>query len=120
MRVLIADDDPLVRELLTAVLEASLFELVYAHDGIAAVEAAKTHRPDCIVLDLMMPGMDGLSVCEALRKDPDTAGVRVVMLTANALAARGNWQEAGVDILLTKPFGALDLIDAITGAGTSR
>lgn len=120
MRVLIADDDPLVRELLTAVLEAGMFDLAFAHDGIQALAAAQTHRPDCIVLDLMMPGMDGLSVCEALRKDPETADIRIVMLTANALAARGNWREVGVDVLLTKPFGALDLMDAIMGTREAR
>ncbi|MFP5224450.1 MAG: response regulator [Actinomycetota bacterium] len=116
LKVLIADDDALVRELLGAVLEAGQFELVFAEDGLSALEAVKDSRPDCVILDLMMPGMDGLSVCEAIRKDPDIAGVRVVMLTANALATRGRWREAGVDAMLTKPFGALDLMDAITGS----
>lgn len=115
MRVLIADDDMLVRELLGAVLEASPFELVYAEDGLEALDAVRRHRPDCVILDLMMPGMDGLEVCRRLRQDPETAAVRVVMLTANALAARGDWRAAGVDVLLTKPFGALDLLDAING-----
>jgi CheY-like chemotaxis protein len=118
LRVLIADDDALVRELLGAVLEAGQFELVFAEDGLSALDAVKTSRPDCVILDLMMPGMDGLSVCEAIRKDPEISDVRVVMLTANALAARGAWREAGVDALLTKPFGALDLMDAINGTAT--
>lgn len=115
MRVLIADDDPTVRELLSAVFEGSDLEVSLARDGEEALAAAHRTRPDCVILDVMMPKLDGVSVCRQLRADPRTAQTRIVMLTASPLAGSPEFMTAGADAWLPKPFGALALMDAVIG-----
>lgn len=115
MRVLIADDDPIVRDLLTAVFEGADLEISTAADGEEAIQEAHRTRPDCIILDVMMPKVDGLAVCRRIRDDPRTAGSRIVMLTASPMRAATLWLSAGADACLPKPFGALALMDAVLG-----
>jgi CheY-like chemotaxis protein len=115
MRVLIVDDDPVVRDLLTAVFEGADLDISVAADGAEALRQAKKHRPDCIILDVMMPVIDGLSVCRRLREDPITSRSRIVMLSANKVRSASEWESAGADAYLPKPFGALALMDAVLG-----
>ena len=100
-RVLIVDDDPTVLRLLEVNFRLDGFETLTAATGEQALGVARTGRPDAIVLDVMMPGMDGHQVFEALRDDPATAGIAVVFLTGRAApeeAAR--YVSEGVDYLM--------------------
>lgn len=104
-RILVADDDPVIRELLQFNLRAEGYAVEAVEDGIAACEFARTTSPDLVVLDVMMPGCDGLTALRELRADPATAHLPVVLLTAKATDEEV-WQgwEAGADYYLTKPF----------------
>jgi DNA-binding response OmpR family regulator len=117
-QILVVDDDPAIRQLLTDVLEMEGHEVRTAPDGLAAVRTLEVLRPDCVVLDVMMPGLDGYGVLRSIRAQ-DGDPVPVIMLTAAAepdTAVRA-WTD-GVDYFLAKPFKAdqvLDLIDALLG-----
>jgi DNA-binding response OmpR family regulator len=117
-QILVVDDDPAIRQLLTDILEMDGHEVRVAVDGLAAVRVLEVLRPACVVLDVMMPGLDGYGVLRTIREQEGDP-VPVVMLTAAAepdTAARA-WSD-GVDYFLAKPFGAdqvLDLIDALLG-----
>jgi two-component system chemotaxis response regulator CheY len=110
--VLIADDDDFIRRLVTTTLEdVSGVRLVEARDGLEAVELALRTRPALILLDVAMPGLDGIEACRRLRAEPATSETPIVMLTAHA----GDDDEAravaaGADRYLTKPFSPLDLL----------
>ena len=115
-RILVVDDDPAIRQLLTDVLEMEGYEVTLAVDGIAAVRAVKGASPDFVVLDVMMPGMDGFEVLSTIRAQ-DGEPVPVLMLTAAAEpdADSRAWAN-GVDFYLAKPFSPdaiLDLIDSV-------
>ena len=117
MRVLVVDDDPLVRNLLSAVLHDANFDLDEAVDGAEALAIAASRPPDVVVLDVMMPGLDGFDVCRTLRADPDFATTRIVILTAKSTpGARDEALRAGADAFFTKPFSPLDLIETVMGA----
>jgi CheY-like chemotaxis protein len=117
MRVLVVDDDPLVRNLLSAVLHDASFDLDEAVDGHDALAIAAVRPPDVVVLDVMMPGLDGFDVCRALRADPAFAATRIVVLTAKSTpSTRDDAYRAGADAFFTKPFSPLDLIDTVLGA----
>ena len=110
IRVLVADDDPDIRFILRANLEAEGMAVDEAPDGVQALALAAGLRPDVLVLDVMMPGRDGLDVLAALRADPATADMPVLVLSAKA--GDGDiWEgwRAGADIYLTKPF-EVDLV----------
>jgi CheY-like chemotaxis protein len=105
--VLIADDDPDIVRLLTLTLRQEGFRLLSANDGESALRLARAERPDLVLLDWQMPGLDGLAVCRALRaeEDPRLRDVPVVLLTAQAGAENtAAGFEAGVTDYLTKPF----------------
>ncbi|RPK93488.1 response regulator transcription factor [Streptomyces sp. ADI98-10] len=108
LRVLVVDDDLTVAEVVAGYLGRAGYEVTRADDGPAALECAARHRPDLVVLDLMLPGMDGLEVCRRLRAE---APVPVIMLTA-----RGDEDdrilglEVGADDYVTKPFSPRELV----------
>ncbi|MFJ3980273.1 response regulator transcription factor [Streptomyces sp. NPDC090021] len=111
-RILVVDDDPTVSEVVAGYLERAGFTVHRAEDGPAALESAARHRPDLVVLDLMLPGMDGLEVCRRLRASGNgRPPVPVVMLTA-----RGDEDdrilglEVGADDYVTKPFSPRELV----------
>jgi DNA-binding response OmpR family regulator len=109
-RVLVVDDEAPIRLLCRVNLEAEKMEVLEAADGPSGLECARRERPDVILLDVMMPGMDGWAVAEALVEDPATSDVPIVFLTARAEARD---QARGLDIggieYITKPFNPLDL-----------
>ncbi|MCZ2857713.1 response regulator transcription factor [Blastococcus sp. VKM Ac-2987] len=111
-RVLVADDEDDIRELVAlAVRKAGCQVVTTAPDGGTALAAARSQLPDLAVLDVSMPGMTGLEICAALRADPATAGVRIVLLSAGASpdeVARG--LAAGADAYLAKPFTVAGLV----------
>ena len=114
--VLVVDDDPSVRALLREVLELEGHVVQVAPDGYAALRAVAAERPDCVVLDVVMPGMDGHEVLARLRATAGGLELPVVMLTGaadDANAWRG-WS-GGVDLLLGKPFDADELLRSVDG-----
>jgi len=119
--VLVVDDDPDIRMLLTMNLEVSGYRVTEAENGHEAAEMARALVPDLIVLDLMMPGIDGLGVLERLKADPVTKDIPVVMLTAKASDhdVWAGWQ-AGVDYYMTKPFEPEHLLQFIEYLGDSE
>ncbi|MFM7535018.1 MAG: response regulator transcription factor [Acidimicrobiales bacterium] len=101
--VLIADDDRAIRESLARLLKLEGYEVVVAADGAEALGALKTHRPDVLVLDVMMPILDGLTVCRVLRAEKDRTPI--LMLTARVETAdRVAGLDAGADDYLPKPY----------------
>jgi two-component system alkaline phosphatase synthesis response regulator PhoP len=112
-KILIVDDEPNVRRLLRILLKKK-FTVVEAEDGGQAVEIAGVEKPDLILMDIMMPKMDGYTSCYALKSEPATRSIPIIMLTAIDL--RLNLQlskEIGVDGYITKPFNSQDLLDNI-------
>ncbi len=122
LHVLVADDEQDIRELVClAVRRAGATTVTGVSDGAAALEAARSLRPDLVVLDVAMPGITGLAVCAALRDHPSTASTAVLLLSAAASledVARG--LAAGADAYLAKPFAVAGLVHqvrALTGPG---
>jgi DNA-binding response OmpR family regulator len=104
----------MIRSVMAMNLEAEGFEVQTVADGDAAYEEAVRDRPDVLVLDIMMPGRDGYAVLRALRLNPETAEVPVVLLSAKATDAEV-WEgwKAGADYYITKPFNPTELTDFI-------
>ncbi len=108
-RILVADDEPAVRTALERALKVDGYEIELAIDGTAALEKVASGRPDAIVLDILMPGMDGLEVCRRLRKEGND--VPILLLTArDAIEDRVAGLDAGADDYLVKPFALQELL----------
>ena len=115
-RVLIVDDDPLIRDVVRAVLEDGSYELDEAATGEEALRVASDHPPDVVLLDVMMPGLDGYEVAKRIKGDAALRDVVVVMLTAkDAPEDRRRGMEAGADVYFTKPFSPLELLRTLSG-----
>jgi DNA-binding response OmpR family regulator len=113
--ILVADDEPALLRLMEFVLAKQGHNLITATNGEQALAEARRQRPDLIVLDIMMPRMDGYQVAEAIRADDDLKGTPIIMLSAKAQdedIARG--LEAGVDQYVTKPFSPDELTALVT------
>jgi two-component system phosphate regulon response regulator PhoB len=110
-KILLVDDEPDALEILGFKLREGGFTPLFAKDGTRAIAAAKDERPDLIVLDLMLPEVDGLEVCKILRRDPLTAAIPIIMLTARAAEMdRVLGLELGADDYVTKPFSPRELV----------
>jgi len=109
--VLVVDDDPAIREFVSDILELEGYEVRLAEDGFAALAQIATDRPDCVLLDVMMPGMSGHEVLAAIRTADGGPQLPVIVLTAAADEAQ-SWQawSGGVDYVLAKPFDAEQLL----------
>jgi CheY-like chemotaxis protein len=104
-KILIADDESSLRFLLRKTLEGNGFAILEAADGKQALALAKKHLPDLIVLDVVMPDLYGSEVCERLRKQPKTARIPIIIITANVnLYNEKQAKESGADYYMTKPF----------------
>ena len=127
-KILIIEDEPDARTLLARRLAAYRFDVVEAQDAPSGIQKAKEMKPDLIVLDLRLPGQDGIEVYRALRADPSTESIPVLFLTA--LAAAGTMTEQSVELIaaakhgvrlegryavMGKPYEPRDLISAIRG-----
>ena len=109
--VLVIDDEKDLIELVTYNLGKEGYDVIAADDGHSGLEVARKHRPDLVVLDLMMPGLDGLQVCQRLRSDSRTGNVPIIMLTAKATEAdRVVGLEFGADDYITKPFSPREVV----------
>ncbi|GBC98139.1 Alkaline phosphatase synthesis transcriptional regulatory protein PhoP [bacterium HR17] len=113
-RVLVVDDERHIVRLVQVNLERQGYEVLTAYDGVECLEKAKAEKPDLIVLDVMMPRMDGFEALQRLKSDPETNHIPVIMLTARA-QDRDVLQgyTYGADLYLTKPFSPLELISLV-------
>jgi two-component system cell cycle response regulator len=110
-KILVVDDVPANIRLLEAKLLAEYYDVVSASDGFEALTAAKEIKPDLILLDVMMPGMDGFECCQKLKQDPATSHIPVVMVTAlSSVEDRVKGLESGADDFLTKPINDVALM----------
>jgi CheY-like chemotaxis protein len=112
-KVLIVDDEPHVRRLSRTILSKN-FDVVEAEDGKQALEIANTQQPEVILMDMMMPKMDGLTACHVIRNDPATKSIPVIMVTAIGFELNIKLSEQmGAAGYVTKPFSPQDLLDTI-------
>jgi DNA-binding response OmpR family regulator len=110
-KILVVDDEPDALDLIQFNLKAAGFDVVTADDGAEALKKARTTQPSLVVLDVMLPEVDGLEVCKILRREPDTAAIPIIMLTAKAAEIdRVLGLELGADDYLTKPFSPRELV----------
>jgi DNA-binding response OmpR family regulator len=109
--ILVIDDEPELVKLLDYNLTKAGYLVLSAKDGENGLAAARKHSPDAIILDVMMPGLDGWEVCKRLRTDPSTSALPILMLTAKAEEGdRVLGLELGADDYVTKPFGVRELL----------
>jgi two-component system, OmpR family, alkaline phosphatase synthesis response regulator PhoP len=114
--VLVIDDEAPIRLLCRVNLEAEGMEVVEASDGPSGLEAAEREQPDVVLLDVMMPGLDGWSVAERLLENEKTAGIPIVFLTARAdLRDRARGIDLGGLDYITKPFNPVELASLVSG-----
>ncbi len=111
LRVLVVDDQPHNVKLVESILSSEGYEVLTASDGQSALVIAYEQRPDLVILDVLMPGMNGFQVARALRKNPDTRPIPILMLTAlRDLGDKVRGLEAGADDFLSKPFNVVELV----------
>jgi len=114
--VLVIDDESPIRLLCRVNLEADGFQVLEADNGLTGVEVARAELPDVIILDVMMPGLDGWQVAERLREDEATSRIPIVFLTARAEPRdRVRGLDAGGIQYVTKPFNPIDLAPLLHG-----
>ena len=113
-KVLIIDDDKLLRNILEKYLKKQRFEVITAEDGYDACIKLNKYSPDIIILDLIMPKMNGFRICELIKNNPDTKDIKLIILTG--YASEENIEKAykyGVDYVLSKPVKVEDLLEKI-------
>ena len=113
-RILIAEDEPSIVLSLEFLLGDAGFEVITASNGMDALALAEQHKPDLLVLDIMLPVVDGFEVCRTLRANPELRGMRILMLTARGREhelARG--LALGANAYVTKPFGTRELMKTV-------
>ena len=112
-KILIVDDEPNVRRLVRTILDKD-FIVLEAEDGRQAIDIACAQKPDLILMDIMMPRMDGYTACSAIKNDPTTKSIPVLMLTAVGFELNVKLsQQMGADAYMTKPFNSQALLDKI-------
>jgi pilus assembly protein CpaE len=113
-KILLVDDEELMRKMTSAVLIKNGFDVLTAENGKEALESLKTYHADLILMDVMMPEMDGFSVCRLIRADPSIGSIPIIMLTSlDALDNKVKGFEAGADDYVVKPCNALELVARI-------
>ncbi|MDQ6613732.1 MAG: response regulator [Actinomycetota bacterium] len=113
--VLVIDDDPVIVKLLQVNFEIEGYAVIVAENGLAGLARAHDDQPDLIILDVMMPGMNGLDVARSLKGSDETSSIPIILLSAKAQAndvARGR---EVADDYITKPFDPLELLDRVAG-----
>jgi CheY-like chemotaxis protein len=112
-KILIVEDHPTMREAMRLVLEGEGFTIDEAADGDRALEIVRADPPDLVFLDMNIPGPSGADVLGELRADPATAGVRVIVVTADGEEGRGRAIAMGADEYFTKPFSPITLLQTV-------
>jgi len=122
MRVLIVDDDKHIRGLVRTLLENEDMECHEAEDGLEALAAARELHPDVMILDVMLPGLDGYKICRMLKYDEQYSDISIIMVSSRSTPTdKETGYYTGADIYLTKPFDQEELIEAVmrvAGCGT--
>jgi len=113
VRLLIVDDDAGLRDLFRTTFEVVDVEVEEAANGAEALASIERGRPDAVVLDVRMPGMDGLELCRRIKADPAFAGVSIVLLSGSGEEGHTRAQEAGADAFMLKPFSPLELLNVV-------
>lgn len=110
-KILVVDDEAVLLDTISYNLEQSGYQVIRAADGLSALDAARRDIPDLVVLDIMLPGIDGLEVCRQLRRERVTATIPIIMLTAKGEEIdKVVGLEVGADDYMTKPFGRRELL----------
>lgn len=113
--ILVAEDDADIRLMMSMLLEMKGYHVIEACDGQETLDVAQKERPDLILMDLQLPGIGGLEVTRSLKLDPETAGIKVVALTANAMkGAREEALQAGCAGYITKPIDVKRFVRDVT------
>lgn len=118
--VLVVDDDPVIVKLLRVNFEIEGYDVISAEDGVAGLARAHEEQPDVIILDVMMPGMDGLEVARALKASEVTCQIPIILLSAKAQVTDVAAGREVADDYITKPFDPLELLDRVAGFLVSR
>lgn len=114
LKALVVDDEPYMHRLLQHHLGRLGFQMLNANNGREGLEVARRESPDLIVMDMMMPEMDGLSALKELKQDGATKGIPVIMITASAYhVTREQAEASGAALFLTKPFSPTQLVQAV-------
>jgi len=114
-KILVVDDEPDISKLIKARMESAGYSVFTAFDGAEALKAVKENMPDLILLDVMLPKMDGYQVCRLLKFDEKSKHIPIIMLTARAGESdKEKSVEAGADAYLTKPFQTEELLSKIS------
>jgi two-component system alkaline phosphatase synthesis response regulator PhoP len=112
--ILLVDDEANLRILVSTTLDEAQYRIIEATDGTAALELARQQRPDLLVLDWMMPGLNGIDVVQALRQDPVTAHIPIIMLSARGQETdKERGRSVGTSAYLVKPFSPLELLRTV-------
>ena len=113
-KILVVDDEVQLIQMVQIRLEASGYEVVTANDGEEGIEKAKSENPDLVLLDIMMPVMDGYEACKILKSDPQTNKIPIIYLSAKAQEDDlQNGKESGADAFVKKPFETPELLAKI-------
>ena len=113
-KILIADDNENIREALTYLLEDEGYKLWLAKDGAEALKQVREVRPDVLLLDIMMPEINGYDVCRTIKNDPDLKKTYIIMLTAKGqVAEQERGKEVGADEYVVKPFSPMEILTKI-------
>ncbi len=111
LKILVCDDERHIVRLIQVNLQKQGYNVITAFDGKEGLEKIRAEKPDCVVLDVMMPYMDGFEVLKNLRREPETANLPVIMLTAKAQDKDVfEGYHYGADMYLTKPFNPMELV----------
>lgn len=113
-KILVVDDEPQITEIVEAFLVNAGYDVAISNDGKKAIQTAKEVRPDVILLDIMMPGTDGYSICNEIKSDPALANVPVVFLTGKDMNEdMGRSFKVGGDMFIKKPFSCERLLEIV-------
>jgi DNA-binding response OmpR family regulator len=113
-KILIIEDDPAVSRLVEYTLRHEGYEVVIAADGLEGIIKAYSEAPDLVILDVMLPGMDGFEICRCLKSKPDTASLLVLMFSARAQEIDKNTGlKIGADDYLTKPAAPAEIVNRV-------
>jgi CheY-like chemotaxis protein len=113
-KLLVVDDQREIRNLVKSTLEFEEWEVIEADTGDRGVEAVSRHKPDLVIMDMMMPGgINGIEATKAIKSNPATSGSKVIMLSGSEEELRPAALEAGANEFIQKPFSPLDLLDKV-------